>query len=70
MNYISYNFTKEAVVIKRILRKTEKKGGIKTVCVKKWEKKRNCLILFIHILKGFNVADNFKPEAKFTVCKQ
>lgn len=69
-NYISYyNFKIKAVIIKRIWSKIEEKL-IKIIEVFKKDKKRNCLILLIYILKGFNVADNFRPEAKFTVCKQ
>lgn len=59
----------KVVIIKRILNKIQEKL-IKIIEVFKKDKKRSYLILLIYILKGFNVADNFRPEAKFTVCKQ
>lgn len=59
----------KVVIIKRIGSKIEEKL-IKIIEAFKKNKKRNCRILLIYIRKGFNVADNFRPEAKFTVCKQ
>lgn len=56
----------KVVIIKRIRGKIEEKL-IKIIAVFKKDKKRNCLILLIYILKGFSVADNFRPEAKFSV---
>lgn len=66
---ISVNFRMKIVIKKRIWSKIEGKL-IKIIEVFKKNEKMNCLILLIYILKGFNVADNFRPEAKFTVCKQ
>lgn len=51
----------KVVIIKRIWSKIEKL--IKIIEVFKKDRKRNCLIRLIYILKGFNTADNFRPEA-------